>query len=242
MQAIPGTAVPGRQALPEQGNLRRTITIRAMEAEALLTLAQWLSPAYPTGAFAWSHGLEAAVASGVVADAAGLEGWVSDLLDRGSGRSDAILLGEAYRAEGPALSGIADLALALAPSSERLAETREQGAAFAAATRSVWGLDLPDMALPVAVGRAAALARLPLGPAVQLYLQGLASAQVQAALRLMPLGQTEGQVVLRRLSPLCARIAEESLSLTSEDIGSCAFGIDLASMRHEMLSPRIFRS
>jgi urease accessory protein len=213
-----------------------------MEAEALLTLAQWLSPAYPTGAFAWSHGLEAAVAAGLVADAAELGAWISDLITWGSGRSDAILLGAAYRAEGTTLSEVADLALALAPSSERRAETREQGAAFAAVTRTVWGLDLPDMPLPVVVGRAASLAKLPLCPAVQLYLQSLASAQVQAALRLMPLGQTAGQVVLRRLSPLCARAAEESLSLTIEEIGGCAFGIDLASMRHETLSPRIFRS
>ena len=213
-----------------------------MEAEHLLILAQWLSPAYPTGAFAWSHGLEAAVAMGLVADAAELEAWIGDLITWGSGRSDAILLGAAYRAEGAALAETADLALALAPSSERLAETREQGAAFAAVTRSVWGLDVPDMALPVAVGRAASLARLPLGPAVQLYLQGLGSAQVQAALRLMPLGQTSGQGVLRRLSPLCARVAEESLTLTTDDIGGCAFGIDLAAMRHETLSSRIFRS
>lgn len=213
-----------------------------MEAEAFLTLAQWLSPAYPTGAFAWSHGLEAAVAVGLVTDAAGLEAWISDIITWGAGRSDAILLGEAYRAEEAALAVIANLALALAPCSERLAETREQGAAFAAVTRSVWGLDLPDMALPVAIGRAASLVGLPLCPVVQLYLQGFASAQVQAALRLMPLGQTTGQVVLRRLSPVCALIAEESLSLTAEDIGGCAFGADLAAMQHETLSSRIFRS
>jgi urease accessory protein len=215
---------------------------RAMEAEALLTLAQWLSPAYPTGAFAWSHGLESATAERLVTDAASLERWIADLLAHGSGRTDAILLGEAFRADLAALPDLNDLALALAPSSERLAETREQGAAFAAVTRAVRGFDLPDMALPLVVGRAAALAGLPLKSVVQLYLQGLASAQVQAALRLMPLGQTAGQVVLHCLVPLCARMAEESLILTAEDIGSCALGLDLAAMRHETLSPRIFRS
>lgn len=213
-----------------------------MEAEALLTLAQWLSPAYPTGAFAWSHGLEAATAERRVTDAASLERWIADLLAHGSGRTDAILLGEAFRADPAALPDLDDLALALAPSSERLAETREQGAAFAATTRAVWGFDLPPMALPLAVGRAATLAALPLRPVVQLYLHALASAQVQAALRLMPLGQTAGQRVLHRLAPLCARMAEESLALTPEDIGACAFGLDLAAMRHETLPSRIFRS
>jgi urease accessory protein len=213
-----------------------------MEAEALLTLAQWLSPAYPTGAFAWSHGLESATAERRVTDAASLERWLSDLLAHGSGRTDAILLGEAFRADPSALPELNDLALALAPSSERLAETREQGAAFAAVTRAVWDLDLPDMALPLVVGRATALAGLPLRPVVQLYLQNLASAQVQAALRLMPLGQTAGQRVLHRLSSLCARVAGESLALTAEDIGACALGLDLAAMRHETLPSRIFRS
>jgi urease accessory protein len=213
-----------------------------MEAEAFLTLAQWLSPAFPTGAFAWSHGLESATAERQVTDAASLERWIADLLAHGSGRTDAILLGEAFRADPSALPDLHDLALALAPSSERLAETREQGAAFAAVTRAVWGLDLPDMALPVVIGRAAALAGLPLRPVVQLHLHALASAQVQAALRLMALGQTAGQAVLHRLSPFCARIAEESLSLTAEDIGASALGLDLAAMRHETLSPRIFRS
>ena len=148
----------------------------AMEAEALLTLAQWLSPAYPTGAFAWSHGLEAATVERRITDATGLEGWIADLLAQGSGRTDAILLGEAFRADPSALPDLDDLALALAPSSERLAETREQGAAFAAVTRAVWGFDLPDLALPLVVGHAAALAGLPLHPVVQLYLHGLASA------------------------------------------------------------------
>ena len=57
-----------------------------------------------------------------------------------------------------------------------------------------------------------------------------------------PLGQTAGQTVLHRLSPLCARVAEESLSLTAENIGACALGLDLAAMRHETLPSRIFRS
>lgn len=227
----PGPAIPGRAAQD-----------RGMEAEAHLTLAQWLSPAFPTGGFAWSHGLETAVATGAVADAAGLESWIGTLLLRGAGRSDAILLTEAARAEGPALAALAELALALAPSAERLAEIREQGAAFAAALRGSWGFDLPDLPLPVAVGRAVALAGLPPGPAVRLHLLNLASGQVQAALRLMPLGQTAGQAVLRRLIPLCIRIAEETRTLSVEDLGGCALGIDIAALQHETCFPRIFRS
>ncbi|KPP83758.1 MAG: urease accessory protein UreF [Rhodobacteraceae bacterium HLUCCA08] len=208
----------------------------------LLTLGQWLSPAYPVGGFAWSQGLEAAVAEGQVTDAAGLADWLAGVLEHGSGRNDAILLACAWRAEGDDLADLAELAAALAPSAARAAETREQGAAFAACTRAVWGLDLPDMAFPVAVGRAARLAGLPVAPVLALWLQSVASNLVQAALRLMPLGQTAGQRVLHGLAPLIARLAQQAPGLGLDDLGSATLAADIAGMCQEALQPRIFRS
>ena len=221
---------------------RITITRMTMNTEHLLTLTQWLSPAYPVGGFAWSHGLEQAVADGGVHDLASLEEWLAALLRHGAGRTDAILLAAAHGAEGAALAEVAELAAALAPSAERRAETLGQGAAFAATTRAVWGLDLPDMPYPVAVGRAAALMGLPALPVAQVLLQAFCSNLVQAALRLMPLGQTNGQRALATCAPICAMVAAEAVTLGPEDIGSAAFAADIASMRHEALSPRIFRS
>lgn len=213
-----------------------------MRAEALLTLAQWLSPAYPVGAFAWSHGLETAVRDGAVRGAASLADWLDLMLADGAGRTDAILLIAAAGAEGAALAEVAELAAALAPSRERLAETMGQGAAFAAVTRAVWGYDLPDMAYPVAVGRAAGLAGLPPVPVAQVYLQAVASNLVQAGQRLMPLGQTAAQRVLAGLSPVCARVAEEAAAAGLDGIGGAGFAMDIASMRHEAMQPRMFRS
>ena len=213
-----------------------------MRAEALLTLAQWLSPAYPVGAFAWSHGLEQAVQDGAVHDAASLADWLGVMLSAGSGRTDAILLVAAAGAEGVALEEIAALAAALAPSRERLAETMGQGAAFAAVTREVWGFAMPDMPYPVAVGRAAALAGLPAVPVATLFLQAVASNLVQAAQRLMPLGQTEAQRVLAGLAPLCVEVAGAAAEAGLDGIGGAAFAIDIASMRHEGMEPRLFRS
>lgn len=208
-----------------------------MIAEHLLTLTQWLSPAYPVGSFAWSHGLENAVAVGQVWDADSLQDWLSVALANGSGRSDAILLCAAYRGE-----DVAELAAALAPSRERLMETLQQGAAFAAITRAVWRLDLSDAAYPVAVGRAAGLIGLPVVATAQLYLFSFASALTQAAQRLMPLGQTKGQQVLAALAPLCQTLGQEAAVLTVDDIGSSAIAIDIAAMRHEVQEPRMFRS
>lgn len=220
-----------------------TITGPAMRTEALLTLTQWLSPSYPVGSFAWSHGLEAAIAEGSVASLPGLEGWLDAVLRHGAGRNDVILLAESWRAESPGeVARIAELAGALAPSKERLAETLQQGGAFARVTRETRGLDLPEMPYPVAVGRAARLCDLPLEPAAQVFVQAMLSNMVQAALRLMPLGQTEGAALLGRLTERSAPLVTEATALTLDDLGSACFAVDAASMRHETLDVRIFRS
>jgi urease accessory protein len=213
-----------------------------MRADQLLTLSQWLSPAFPTGSFAWSHGLEQAVRDRAVADAAGLADWLSVQLAHGSGRNDAILCHAAARAAPADIADLTALALALCPFAERRAETLGQGRAFAAAVRTGWGHDLPDAPLPIVLGRAAALEGLPARPLVQVWLQATVTALVQAAQRLMPLGQTAAQQVIRGLSPLCLQTAEAAESQTLDDLGGAGLVIDIAAMRHEMLEPRIFRS
>ncbi len=214
----------------------------ALGGGRLLQLARWLSPAFPTGSFAWSHGLETAAREGTVRDADTLEDWLAGLIRWGAGRSDAILLGAAHRAEGAVIGELSDLALALAPSRERRAEAREQGAAFARTVRAIHGWDLPDLALPVALGRAARLGDLPAEPVAAVALQAFVTTLVQAVQRLLPLGQTAAQGVVLRLAPLCVIVAEEAVPLGPEGLGSCAVSLDLASMRHETLQPRIFRS
>lgn len=214
---------------------------RIMPTDArLLTLAQWLSPAYPIGAFAWSHGVEQAIAEGRIADAAGLEAWLRTCLREGSGRSDVIWLRLAA-----GTGDVRDLdaeARAFAPSSERLTETVRQGAAFVRTTNAVWDLDLPELVLPVAVGRAVRIRALDPDAAVLLYMQAFVSNLVSAALRLMPLGQTEGQQVLAALQDDIVGLEAETRGATRDDIFSNAFLSDIASMRHETLEPRLFQS
>ncbi|WP_341366943.1 urease accessory UreF family protein [Yoonia sp. BS5-3] len=216
------------------------ITAIHMRTDQLLTLTQWLSPAYPVGAFAWSHGLERAVGRGDVSNAADLSDWLEAVLSKGAGRSDAILLCAAYGAD--EIDDIAALAAALAPSLERKMETLQQGAAFAATTRAVWGFDLPDMAYPVAVGRAASLAGLPLEPVVHVWLQAFVSNLVQCAQRLLPIGQTAGQQILHALNQDIVVVAQEALNASLDDVGSATFAVDTASMQHKGEYARIFRS
>lgn len=205
-----------------------------------LTLMQWLSPAFPVGAFAYSHGLEQAVADGQVADRASLHSWITVLITRGSGYADAVLLAAAYRSEAP--TEVDATARAFAASAERLRETDLQGAAFCDTARAVWGIPISGLTYPVAVGAAARAMDVPLDSTLPLYLHAFASNLIAGAQRLMPLGQTAGQQVLAQLGDDIADTAKQAAGSGLDDLASTSFAGDIAAMRHETLTHRIFRT
>ncbi len=206
-----------------------------------LTLAQWLSPAYPVGAFAYSHGLERAVHDGWVGDAASLEHWLRDVLEHGAGRSDVQFLAAAYRTGTPeGLACIDATCRAYAGSAERLTETTRLGTAFARMTAPVWNLDLPPLAYPVALGRAARLCDLPLELTARMYLHAVLGNLLSAAQRLMPLGQTAAQDLLHRLTPRTVTVADAALTAPLDRLSTTSLMAEIAAMRHETQSPRIF--
>lgn len=223
-------------------------------SEQTLKLLAWLSPAYPVGAYAYSHGLEWAVEAGDVTGGATLQGWVMDILRHGSGRNDAILFAEAWRDSlggGQRLVELADLALALSPSRERRLEAQQQGAAFLAATRAAW----PHPALDrfgseagettpycIAFAVAAAAHGLELRPALDAFLSAFAANLVSAAVRLSVIGQTEGQKIVAALSQVAKDVAASVEHSTLDDLGGSAFRSDIAAMRHETQYSRLFRS
>ena len=210
---------------------------------AILTLTQWLSPAYPVGGFAYSHGLEAAIDAGTVASAQAAGDWITEVLQHGSGRSDALLLAAAHRAADADKLAEADAtARAFCASAERLKETSLLGQAFGSVTGDVWALELDGLSYPVAVGRAARLQDLPLLLTAQMFLQGFAANLVAVATRLVPLGQTDAQRLIRDLTPLCAQVARQALQGSLQDLSSTAFLADIASMQHETQYSRIFRT
>src|SRR6056297_1844103 len=207
---------------------------------ALLTLRQWLSPAFPLGSFAYSSGLEAAIAGGAVRDAAGLRDWLDIVLRHGAGRADAILLHAALRGEDA--SALADLARALAASAERARETDEQGAALARTVNALTGAQEPPRPLPVALGVAARPLGLPPVRVAALYLHAFAGNLVSCATRFVPLGQTEGQGALAALAPAIGEVARDTEGVDPARIASAAFGADLAALAHETMDVRIFRT
>lgn len=208
---------------------------------ALLSLVQWLSPAFPTGGFAYSHGLEVPIAQGRIRDAQGLSAWLADILRFGAGRQDAILLSLALR-PGADHAALDDLARALCPSAERLTETLDQGAALARTVASLTGRDLAPRCLPVALGEAAAPLGLDPAQVIALCLHAFASNLVSVGVRFIPLGQTEGQAVLAALHPQIAALASDAATAEPDALSSATLGADLAAMRHETLDVRIFRT
>lgn len=210
-------------------------------SSALLTLSQWLSPAFPVGGFAYSHGLEWAVAAGEAGTAADVEAWVADILRHGTGAADAALLAAAM-APGANHAALDALARALCPAEERWIETRDQGAAFAAAVNAVTGCGDPAAAYPVAVGRAAAQLGLAPELVAGLYLQAFATNVVLAAVRFIPLGGGEGQRIVAAFRPVCLAVAERAVATPPEEITTAALGAELAAMRHAGLEHRTFRT
>lgn len=206
-----------------------------------LRLVQWLSPAFPIGGFAYSQGLEAAITTGDIATSADLQAWISAVLTHGSARSDAVLLAHA-RGQGADISGLADLCLAMAASAERVTELTEQGRAFALAITAITGVDIPELPYPIAVGLATASLRVETSEVLTLWMQGLAAQLTYAAVRFVPLGQTEGQAVLARLAPQIVALAEVYATTPLDEISSTSPRADLAAMRHETMDVRIFRT
>lgn len=217
--------------------------ITTMTIDPVLTLSQWFSPGYPLGSFAYSHGLEIAIQDRRISSAAQLEEWLRDVMVHGSGHTDAIFVHAAHGCTDAACVTALDAQVqAFSPSAERLFESEQQGAAFARTTRDIWGVAVPDLMYPVAVGYAARLLGLPADLTVTLYLQGFAANLVSCAVRLVPLGQTEGQSVLHRLSQLCRQISTRAGEEGPAGLMSAAFASDIAAMRHETLNHRIFRT
>lgn len=229
---------------------------------ALYRLMNWLSPGFPVGAYSYSHGIETAVEEGLIRTADDLAHWVGRILEQGAGRMDGAVFRLAFEAvagrnpegfaaaveRGALYRGTAELAL----------ESTAQGEAFLSTVEAAWpvpGLqDWQDRlartghapSYPVAVAMVAALAGIDRRAALCAFLTAFAGNLVNAGVRLVPLGQTDGQRVLARLDgPVTAALDKTLGADTSnliEDFGAAVPMVDWTSAAHETLYTRIFRS
>jgi urease accessory protein len=236
------------------------------ETAGLYRLLAWASPAFPTGGFSYSHGLEAAAADGAVHDRATLESWIRATVTYGSGRVDADILRDAWRAaaasDDAACAEANRRGCAYRATAELALEANQQGGAFLAAYQAAWAAPYPNP-LPASGGRvgpaakpwegewhchaavfgaAAARAGVGLNDALTAYLHAFAGNLMSAGLRLGIIGQSDGQRILAALEPAVAAAVAASLARDAQDFGSATFVLDLASMAHETQYTRLFRS
>jgi urease accessory protein len=237
----------------------------------LYRLLAWASPVFPTGAFSYSHGLEATADDGTVHDRATLEAWVRATIVHGSGRIDADILRDAWRAAAGDAAALAEAdrrGCAYRATAELALESGQQGAAFAAA-HEAWANPHPPIAGAMGpplsrvageggsgrrpetgegvchaavFGAAAARAGVTLADALTAYLQAFAANLMSAGLRLGIVGQSDGQRILAALEPAVAAAVAAALARGPEDFGAATFALDLASMAHETQYSRLFRS
>ena len=227
-----------------------------MASDPLYRLLAWLSPAYPVGAFSYSHGVETAVEEGLIKDRASLVGWLDSVLRRGTGAVDGALFAAGWRAasagDWPSFDAVAERAAAWRGTAEMALESRQQGGSFLSITRTAWPHQALDeahrrlegeLALPVAVALAAAVHGIALEQALTGYLQSFTANLISAALRAVPLGQTDGQVALAALESAVHDTAQAAVAVESlDDVGTATPLLDWCSLRHEIQYTRLFRS
>jgi len=224
----------------------------------LYRMLAWLSPGFPVGSFAFSHGLEAAAASSSVRDRHSLQLWINAIVASGGGRIDADILRDAYRASAArdtvSLTDANRRGVAFRATAETRLETTAQGDAFLATCRAAWPDPVLDswaegisergeaVCYAAAVGAATAQAGIPFDCALLGYLQAVASNLVSAGLRLGVIGQTDGQRILAALEPVIAAAVNGASTRDPTSFGSATFAVELASMAHEIQYTRLFRS
>lgn len=243
-----------------------TVMTEPVSQSALYRLLTFLSPAFPIGAFTYSHGLEQVIEDGAVTSAADLQAWLQDILKFGAGRSDSILLKKSWRSAKAGsqeqIVELVELGLALQPSKERHLETSAQGTAFMDAVKASWAPDTLSPAgeifaqltvlnchnapklwpYPVALGLVTAMHDIPEEAALTSFLHAFTANLISVAVRAVPLGQNHGQKVLAELEPVIFSVAREASEAGLDNLGTSTFLADIASMAHETQYSRLFRS
>lgn len=245
------------RAIITTGIAMNIATAMSDAARDIYRLSAWLSPAFPVGAYTYSSGLEYAVEAGLVTDAVSLQNWLEGLFRFGSGATDAAFFSLVYRAaaaDEEELADCLDWADALRPTPELALESASQGEAFLKTVRIAWphaGIERlialatersRKPAYAVAVGAVCRIHGLSLETALTAYLHAVAANLVSAAVRAVPLGQTDGQRITAALEAVLAETATAAQTQSIETLGAATPVADWVSMQHETQHTRLFRS
>ncbi len=222
-------------------------------------LAAMFSPAFPIGAFTYSHGMEAAINAGDIHDFGSSHDWIETCLIGGSGRNDAILMANSHKTSlkdsnnlksekveiNTKIKKINELAFALSAGAERAQESRELGGNFIRIIREVYNVNMElllPVAYPVALGIATQRLGCDLSLSLKFFLQSFITNLISVAVRTVPIGQSDGQIMLTQLMPAISAVAQDATTAPLDCIGGYALLADHAAILHETLEPRIYRT
>ena len=215
---------------------------------SLAKLLQLASPALPVGAYSYSGGLEAAIEAGVVHDAASTERWIGDVLEFSLARMEgpilcSLLSGFAEK-DFSKIKKMNETFLASRESAELRAETVQMGYSLNRLCRDLGLGEVPlaEPSFPAAFAFAASAWKVDPQAALQAYLWSWLENQVMAAVKAIPLGQTDGQRILLLLGNGLEVLVERITTMKDEDCGNFAPGLALLSAKHETQYSRLFRS
>ena len=222
---------------------------------SLVHLLQLASPALPIGAYSYSQGLEWAVESGIVRDAASAQRWIADLMTHVHARGEAAVAWRvckaAHQGEWDRFAHWHAWFRASRETAELAAETQQMGMALVRLLRDLEVLDADahiaiganaPMTLPGAFALAARAFAIEPQDAVTAYLWSWAENQALAAMKTIPLGQVAGQKMLLALGARIGDAVAMARTCADDDVASFAPGLALASSRHETQYTRLFRS
>jgi len=226
-----------------------------MQASALLHLLQFASPALPIGAYSYSQGLEAALESGAVRDAASAQQWIAGHLEHVVAAWEAPLawrLMQAFSArDGARVAQWSERFIASRDTAELRAETIQMGFSLSRLVAELGIADAEllamlqaesDVSLPAAYACAVAALAIPHDEALLAMLFAWAENQVLVCVKSVPLGQVAGQRMLLGLRPHLEAAARHAMTVTDDAMSNWAPGLSLLSMRHETQYSRLYRS
>ena len=205
----------------------------------LARLLQLASPALPVGAYSYSGGLESACEAGVVTDAASAQRWIGDVMEFSVARMELPMLFRMIQTQ-----AWNEMFLASRESAELRAETVQMGYSLNRLFKDLGLGEVPveEPSFPAAFAYAAAKWNIEPEAALQAYLWAWLENQVMAAVKAVPLGQTDGQRILLSLGDRVSSLAKKAMQMKDEDVGNFAPGLAMLSAQHETQYSRLFRS
>lgn len=225
-------------------------------SQHLFNMLQISSGTFPSGGFSHSRGLETYVQLGEITDGKGFARFLATYLEECIGNCEGPILCRAHelalRGDFRELKELEELSVALKVTEESRSGALKMGKAVLRIMREVLGRDRTDaieksigkseITYPVIYGTLCGIEGIPIEETMASYAFAAANGLVQSAVKLIPLGNTEAQVILHEASELMDKVTEHAIKTPVDEVTNFSPGIDIAGLKHEKLPVRLYMS